>query len=108
MTQEALDKLPSLIEPWFIFALIWSVGATCDNDGRVKFSDWMRQRIVSEKLSMPLPEQGLVYDYLLDDGGIFNTEEEKDDEEEKKVKEVRHFLRFIRLVKLDSIILFLK
>ena len=92
MTQEAVEKLPSLIEPWFIFSLIWSVGATCDNDGRVKFNEWLRQRVAAEKLSMPLPEKGLVYDYFLDDGGIFNTEEEKDEEEEKKVKEVSYSL----------------
>ena len=35
---------------------------------------------------MPFPEAGLVYDYMLDDGGASNTQKGDDDEEEKKPK----------------------
>lgn len=43
--QENLDNLEQLIEPWFIFALVWSVGATCDGDSRHKFSHFLREKI---------------------------------------------------------------
>lgn len=44
----------------------------------------------SEKLKFQFPKEGLVYDYFVDDGGIFNAVEEEnaDDEEKKKVKPV--------------------
>ena len=83
-----MKKLPELIEPWFLFSLIWSVGATCDNDGRNKFSEWLNQKIQAEKITMPIPKEGIVYDYAIDDGGIFDDEEGRDEEEEKKIKDV--------------------
>ena len=49
--QESIDQAGELIEPWFIFALIWSVGATCDENGRKKFSEYLRQRMVDGKVS---------------------------------------------------------
>ena len=39
------QMLPQLIEPWFIFALIWSVGATCDGSGRKKFDSFLREKM---------------------------------------------------------------
>lgn len=39
---EKLSRIPELIEPWFIFALVWSVGATSDNQSRLAFSQWLR------------------------------------------------------------------
>ena len=91
MSPEALEKLPDLIEPWFFFSLIWSVGATCDLDSRKKFSEWLRSKTDQDNLKFKFPKDGVVYDYFVDDGGIFvNTEEENADEDEKKaVKPVR-------------------
>ncbi len=89
LIQEAIDRLPDLLEPWFIFSLIWSIGATCDNDGRKKFSEWVRTTMEKEKLKLQLPKEGLVYDYIIDDGGIFNIEDEnKNDDEPEKYKDV--------------------
>uniref|UniRef100_A0A8C2TM90 Dynein axonemal heavy chain 1 n=1 Tax=Coturnix japonica TaxID=93934 RepID=A0A8C2TM90_COTJA len=58
-TQSSLVKIPKenlahlgeLIEPWFIFALIWSVGATGDSQGRVNFNLWLREKMAKEKVS---------------------------------------------------------
>lgn len=48
---ENIALLETLIEPWFIFALIWSVGGTCDGDGRKKFSEYLRKKMDEEKVS---------------------------------------------------------
>lgn len=38
VSQEDIEILESMIENIFIFALIWSVGATTDYDGRLLFN----------------------------------------------------------------------
>jgi dynein heavy chain len=77
LNPDAFDKLPILIENWFIFSLVWSVGATCDNDGRLKFSEWVRTQMEEEKFRLPIPLEGIVYDYFLDDSVIFSKEEDQ-------------------------------
>jgi len=49
--QEKTARVGELIEPWFIFALIWSVGATGDSQGRMAFSLWLREKMAKEKVS---------------------------------------------------------
>ena len=84
-----MQKLPDLIEPWFMFSLIWSVGASVDNDGRKKYSQWLHERIASKPgiVKMTFPTEGLVYDYMVDDGGIF--EEKEDEEDDQKIKPIQ-------------------
>ena len=41
---ERLNRVEELIEPWFLFALVWTVGGTCDNDGRNKFNKFVRDK----------------------------------------------------------------
>uniref|UniRef100_A0A8C4W100 Dynein axonemal heavy chain 1 n=1 Tax=Gopherus evgoodei TaxID=1825980 RepID=A0A8C4W100_9SAUR len=43
--REKADRLGELIEPWFMFSLIWSVGATGDAQSRVAFSLWLREKM---------------------------------------------------------------
>jgi dynein heavy chain len=63
------------------------VGASCDNDGRKKFDVWIREKIDSCGLiGMKIPAEGIVYDYLIDDGGIFDDRD--DDEDEHKTKPI--------------------
>ncbi|XP_013912660.1 PREDICTED: dynein heavy chain 12, axonemal isoform X1 [Thamnophis sirtalis] len=58
----------------FAFAMIWSIGATCDSDGRIIFDNFMRDIVIGKLDEHPIPasigkwehsfeEKGLVYDY---------------------------------------------
>ncbi|NWZ55127.1 DYH1 protein, partial [Haliaeetus albicilla] len=84
--QEKAARIRELIEPWFIFALIWSVGATGDSQGRMAFSLWLREKMAKEKIQLLFPEEGLVYDYKLYDAGLSSAE---DDLDEEVIREVR-------------------
>ncbi|XP_040850525.1 dynein heavy chain 1, axonemal [Ochotona curzoniae] len=81
---EKLSRISELVEPWFIFSLIWSVGATGDSLGRVAFNQWLRTKMAVEKLTLQFPEEGLVFDYRLEDAGISNTNDDDDEEDENK------------------------
>ena len=91
ITKEKLQALVKLIEPFFLFSLVWSIGATCDGPSRQKFSVYLREKCKTENISMPFPEDGLVYDYKLDDGGISRPPkgDEEDEEDKKSKKRVR-------------------
>uniref|UniRef100_G1MWR4 Dynein axonemal heavy chain 1 n=1 Tax=Meleagris gallopavo TaxID=9103 RepID=G1MWR4_MELGA len=77
--QETAAHIQELIEPWFVFALIWSVGATGDSQGRVAFSTWLREKMAKEKIQLLFPEEGLVYDYKLN-AGLSSTEDDLDED----------------------------
>ncbi|XP_040850987.1 dynein heavy chain 12, axonemal [Ochotona curzoniae] len=58
----------------FIFSLIWSLGGSCDTDGRLAFDTFIRTTIMGKddeilvpaavgKWECPFEEKGLVYDY---------------------------------------------
>ena len=59
----------------FFFCLVWSVGATVNRDGRIKFDQFVRNVSLGEgdygaaKLDIPFPEEGLVYDYVFEKKG---------------------------------------
>ncbi|XP_004631750.1 dynein heavy chain 1, axonemal [Octodon degus] len=89
ISPEKLSRVPELIEPWFIFSLVWSVGATGDSSSRTSFSNWLRIKMIQEKLTLHFPGDGLVFDYRLDDTGISNMDEEEEEEEGKQVAWVK-------------------
>ncbi|XP_013988847.1 dynein axonemal heavy chain 1 isoform X2 [Salmo salar] len=85
LLQEKLDRLKELIEPWFIFSLVWSVGATGDAPSCQRFSAWLRAKMAEEKVELCFPEEGLVYDFQLDDAGISNMGDEEEEDRGRKV-----------------------
>jgi dynein heavy chain len=67
--QNGKDAVTRVIESSFLFALVWSVGAAVNADGRKVFDSFLRgvlQEVNHHKLSCPFPKQGLVYDYTFD------------------------------------------
>ncbi|CAL1534967.1 unnamed protein product, partial [Lymnaea stagnalis] len=79
ISEDNVPRLADLIEPWFIFSFVWSLGASCDNDSRVKFDAWLRQTMADNNIALKFPSVGLVYDYKLDDAGIVSQEEEEEE-----------------------------
>ncbi|KAL0879698.1 hypothetical protein ABMA27_003413, partial [Loxostege sticticalis] len=65
-----LAMMPKLAPCWVVWAVIWSVGATCDHNGRAIFSDFMRSLTEENGLKPLFPKEGRVYDYTLHDGGF--------------------------------------
>jgi dynein heavy chain len=72
--------LSTLLQSYFLFALVWSLGANTDDKGRQHFSSSLRRLIAQSpppdlinfvrapavKVSLPFPEDKLVYDYSFD------------------------------------------
>ena len=50
ISPERLKAVARLIEPWFLFALMGSVGATFDGDSHKKFDHYLKERISEEKV----------------------------------------------------------
>jgi dynein heavy chain len=63
-TDLMIADLVTCIDPLFIFALVWSIGATTNEDGRRMFDAFLRQELFANKFSWPFPKVGSVYDYI--------------------------------------------
>jgi dynein heavy chain len=63
VSNEDLDLLEQSIEYIFHFALVWSLLATVDFDGRVKLDTYHRQQMKQFKAGIAFPDEGAVYDY---------------------------------------------
>ncbi|XP_076227649.1 dynein axonemal heavy chain 1 [Nomia melanderi] len=62
--------IPDLLPAWTAFAAVWSLGASVDNSSRRFFSEWIRDVQKTHRHNLPFPEDGLVFDYRLHDGGF--------------------------------------
>jgi dynein heavy chain len=53
------DKMQAkqVFEPLFIFSIVKSIGASCDNDGRIKYDTYMRVLISQVDLKEPPPNE---------------------------------------------------
>ncbi|SPR00935.1 unnamed protein product (mitochondrion) [Plasmodiophora brassicae] len=63
-TQESTARLLSM---YFLFALVWSAGATCDSRSQLALSSYLRSRFAKGRSTgVPLPpEQGTLFDYYV-------------------------------------------
>uniref|UniRef100_UPI00358F5A88 dynein axonemal heavy chain 12-like n=1 Tax=Myxine glutinosa TaxID=7769 RepID=UPI00358F5A88 len=72
---EEVKHLRVWIMAGFAFALVWSIGASCDSESRVKFDAFLRDALMGKSSESPIPEsvgkwecpfddKGLVYDYM--------------------------------------------
>ncbi len=50
LSSEHLKAVGKLVEPWFLFALVWGVGATCDGNSRQKLDRFIRDKIQEEQV----------------------------------------------------------
>ena len=57
-----------MLEPLFVFSIIWSIGATTTPEGRLKFSDNIRS-LMGKDNEHRIPLEGTVYDYCYDQKG---------------------------------------
>ena len=64
--EDRIAKLEANIEPWFIFSLIWSLGASADAKGRPVFDKKFREMMATFECTKPPPEEEgrNVYDYF--------------------------------------------
>ena len=61
------------LQSGFIFALIWSFGATCDSDSREKFDFFFRNLLAGKLGEHPIPEAvGKIEIPLTSDGSVFD------------------------------------
>ncbi|OAF70501.1 hypothetical protein A3Q56_01728, partial [Intoshia linei] len=94
--QQRLDRLQDLIEPWFFFSLIWSVGVTSDSlSDRKKFDFWIRNEMKNNNENMMFPEENLVYDYAIDEASIYSPKLEDEEEEEQLLKKEIKWINWI-------------
>ena len=42
ISPEQIDNLENVLEPLFLFAVTWSIGATADYESRLKFNTYLR------------------------------------------------------------------
>uniref|UniRef100_A0A8C4Z8H0 Dynein, axonemal, heavy chain 2 n=1 Tax=Gadus morhua TaxID=8049 RepID=A0A8C4Z8H0_GADMO len=54
------EHFPHMVELWFLFSLIWSVGASVDEDGRKKMDNFLRE------IDGTFPTKDTIYEYYVD------------------------------------------
>jgi len=64
--EELLENLGQMIEPFFAFAIVWSIAGTCVAADRPKMNEKIREVMTANKAKMPFPDAGTVYDYQFD------------------------------------------
>ena len=70
LTAEELKKLADIVGSLFLFSMVWSVGASCDKEGRLKFDKFIRETVAlrCSKMVKPFmpPDSESVYEWCFD------------------------------------------
>jgi len=66
VTDIDIEILHKSVPQIFFFAIIWSIGITCKEDGRSKFDAYIRELITEMPIDHHVPKEGLIYDYYFD------------------------------------------
>nr|VZI05919.1 unnamed protein product [Spirometra erinaceieuropaei] len=88
VSEELISRVGDVIESWFFFSLVWSIGASCTNDGRKAFDAYLRQKMKDLKCFRPFPAEGLVYDYFLNEAGTLDLDAKDEEDDDGKPKKV--------------------
>lgn len=65
VSEEEVEDLEVMLEPLFMFAAIWSIGCTTNAEGRLKFSEKIRD-LMGKDNQHRFPTDGTVYDFVYD------------------------------------------
>jgi dynein heavy chain, axonemal len=63
---DAIKVLATQLPALFVYALVWSIAATSNTDGRRRFNAFLRAEMDSAGFAFPFPDTGLVYDFTWD------------------------------------------
>lgn len=75
LTPERLEALEGAIHQLFLFSLVWSVGSTCDENGRTVFDEKLRSMVIANGHDVYLPP-GNLYDYCFEFYALPQDEDE--------------------------------
>jgi dynein heavy chain len=72
-SKDEIEKLGAHLNPLFLFTLVWSVGATCDNKSRGKFNEFLWDQVKKQNLTTygDMKEGESWYDYMYSIEGEF-------------------------------------
>ncbi|KAM3174254.1 hypothetical protein ACTXT7_010920 [Hymenolepis weldensis] len=102
--EELILKVGEVYESWFFFSLVWSIGATCTNDGRKAFDIFLRKKMKDAKVHRPFPPEGSVYDYYLDEADSLSLDKNELECDEQNQKQVHweHWMTNAPTYKIDT------
>ena len=63
VSEDEIKLLIAGLDSLFVFALIWSIGATTDYEGREKFSEFVRNKITQKEVKVKFPDTDQIYNY---------------------------------------------
>ena len=68
VAEDVLDLVSACVVPFFVFSVTWSVGGSCDKEGREKFDAFARNRLAVTGVDPALlpPPDLMLYQYVFD------------------------------------------
>lgn len=70
LTADEKEGIKVMLPSLMIFSVVWSLGASCDKNGRAQFDQFVRQQVASSDLNLPpeamFPEGSSVYEWCYD------------------------------------------